>query len=370
MKSLISALIVLMSVNAFATKARLQALNNSFHLVDPQTMFGNPLDLMGMKNFIALESGNQNGSSTTDNAEGSISYGLNDHAQIAVVVGHKDDAIMGVRSLINTATRLTYDTPQNPIHLFYGIKGDDVIYAFNISYSNKNDKVNVVKESSALASFGVQWGNYQVYALTTLINTAEYANNKFDGAGFVNLAGRLTLDTMTLGLDLYTAKAKSSTGGAETASDNYQALVVGLVDVRSKDGSDFFYGVQAVASDLKNRTTDKDFKRTSLPIWFGVEVKGNDWLTVRGSIQQTILVNQSKDDAGFATGDGYLTGATGSVSDFSAAPNNTTVAMGLGFNFKNVTVDGVIKGLMTANGGSQQVNSTDFLSQVGLTYNY
>ncbi|MBC7466295.1 MAG: hypothetical protein H7256_09910 [Bdellovibrio sp.] len=370
MKSFILALIVLMSVNAFATKARLQALNNSFHVVDPQTMFGNPLDVMGMKNFISLESGSQTVTNTSENAEGSISYGLNDHSQFAVAVGHKDDAIMGVRSLINNTTGLTYDTPQNPIHLFYGIKGEDVVYAFNISYSNKNVKVTPSKESSALASFGAQWGNYQAYVVTTLINTAEYANNKFEGAGYVNLAGRLTLDTMTLGLDLYTAKAKSSTASVETASDNYQAIVVGLVDVRSKDGSDFFYGAQAVASDLKNRTMDKDFKRTTLPIWFGIEAKGNDWLTVRGSIQQTILINQSKDDAGFAAGDGYLTGATGSISDFSAAPNNTTVAMGLGFNFKNVTVDGVLKGLMTANGGPQEVNSANFLSQVGLTYNY
>ena len=55
MKNLVSLLLVLISCSAFATKARMQALNSSFHLIDPQTIFGNPLDLMSMKNFISFD---------------------------------------------------------------------------------------------------------------------------------------------------------------------------------------------------------------------------------------------------------------------------------------------------------------------------
>lgn len=370
MKILVSIAVLCLSVNAFATKARLQALSNSFHLVDPQTVYGNPLDILGMKNFIALESGATTPAGTTDNAEGAISYGINENTQVAVSLGHNDDAIMGVRSLVNTTQGLTYTTPQNPIHLFYGFKGSEVTYALGLSYSNKNDKKNDLKESSSLASFGVGLGNLQVYALYTFTNEVDAAGGKkFEGGGFLNLAGRYALDTTTLGLDLYQAKAKSSTNGTEDVAFSYQSIVFGLVDLRSKDGSDYFYGAQFVVTNLKNRTADKDMKRTTLPIWFGIETKGTEWLTIRGSIQQTVLVNQTKDDAGFAAGDGYLTGATGAVSDFSAGPNNTTVAMGIGLTFKNVTVDGTLKGLI-GSAANQQIDQNNFLSQVGLTYNY
>lgn len=370
MKQILSTVIILLSVNAFATKARVQALSNSFHLVDPQTVFGNPLDLMSMKDYISLESGATGSASTTDNAEGSISYGLNDHSQIAISIGHKDDAIMGARSLINTTLGLAYETPQNPVHVFYGFKGADLTYAFGISYSNKEDKKNSLKDNSSLGSFGVQAGNFQAYTVYSFSNNADLAGNKkFEGAGYLNLAARYSLDTVTLGLDFYSAKAKSSTNDVEVASDAYQSFVLGFVDTKDKDGSQYFYGVQFISSALKNRMTGNDFKRSILPIWFGVEAKGSDWLTIRGSIQQTLFIAQSKDDQGFAAGDGYLTGATGAVSDFAAAPNNTTAAFGLGFNFKNVTIDGTLKGLIgsTAN---QQIDQNNFLSQVGLTYNY
>jgi hypothetical protein len=371
MKKLLSAFIVLVSVNAFATKARLQALSNSFHLVDPQTIYGNPLDLMSMKNFISIESGSTAATGTSDNAEGSISYGLNDHSQFAVSLGHKDDAVMGVRSLINTQLGSTYLVPQNPIHLFYGYKTDNAVYAAGVSYSNFNDKKNDAKETSSLVSLGAQWGEFQIYALTTLANTVETGTTKFEGNGYVTVGARYSLDTVTLGLDAFSAKAKSTTVATqvENASADYQALVLGLVDVRSKDGSDFFYGAQIVASKLKNRLTSNDMSRTSLPVWFGIEAKANEWLTLRGSILQTLIVSQTKDDQGFTAGDGYSTGATGAVSDVSGGPNNTVVAMGIGLNFKNVTIDGVLKGL-TGPTANQQVDQTNFMSQVGMTYNF
>ncbi|MFZ3228824.1 MAG: hypothetical protein WA160_01370 [Pseudobdellovibrio sp.] len=371
MKNLISALIVLFSINAFATKARLQALSNSGHLVDTQSIYANPLDIMTLKNFITFESGSTAATSSTDNAEGSISYGLNDRMQLAVSLGHVDDAIMGARSLINTTLGTTYVTPQNPIHLFYGYKGADMTFAFGISNSNKNDKQNDLKENSTLVSFGVLQGSLQVYAVYSLVNSVDAAGGKkFDGSGYANLAGRYTLDTMTLGLDYYAAKARSSTNGVEDISDSYQAIAGNLVDVRTKDGSDYFYGAQVISSSLKNVTSGKDLKRTTLPVWFGIEAKGAEFLTIRGSIQQTMLVAQAKDEAGFTAGGGYLAGATGAVSDFTSEPGNTTAAFGLGFNYNNINVDGTLKGLIGTTAVNQRVDQNNFLSQVGMTYIY
>jgi hypothetical protein len=104
-------------------------------------------------------------------------------------------------------------------------------------------------------------------------------------------------------------------------------------------------------------------------VWFGIETKTSDWLIIRGSIQQTVLLAQSKDDAAFPTGEGYLAGANGATNDFSAAPNNTTAAFGVSLTMNNVAIDGTFKGLVGSS-PNQQIDADNFLSQVGLTYNY
>lgn len=371
MRQFISVLVVLMSVNAFATKARIQALSNSFHLVDTQTIFVAPLDLMAQKNYITFEAGSTAATSGTDGAEGSISYGINDHSQAAFSIGHKDDAIIGTRTLISNVSGTTYDVPQNPIHLNYGIKLGNAIYAGGVEYSNKNDAKNSTQEKSAVVSLGAQFGDLQAYTVYSLLNTVEATGGKkLEGAGYVNVAGRYSMDTLVFGLDYYGSKGTSATNGIEDLSLNYESFILGLVNSTVKDGTDFFYGAQLINTTVKNRTNGKDLKRTALPVWFGVEAKAKSWLTVRGSIQQTVLLSQVKDEQGFSdAGGSFVTGATGAVSNFPSAPNNTTAAFGVGINLDKVTIDGTLKGLIgsTAN---QKIDGTNLLAQAGMTYNF
>ena len=45
MKKLLVVAVALASVNAFASRARVNALANSPHLIDTQTIYGNPADM-------------------------------------------------------------------------------------------------------------------------------------------------------------------------------------------------------------------------------------------------------------------------------------------------------------------------------------
>ena len=93
-----------------------------------------------------------------------------------------------------------------------------------------------------------------------------------------------------------------------------------------------------------------------LPFVIGLEADAASWLTLRGSVTQTVLINDEKTTNGPTT-----------VSDLSPGANNTNFSAGAGLKFASVTLDGT---LFKAVGGSQTVNSANLLAQVGLTYNF
>ena len=130
MKKLLLVVLSLVSVNAFATKARLIALGNSFHLVDEQFAYTNPMNLFFIGNLVSLETGLTTSTTVRNNAEGIISYGLSENSRIAVELGKNDDSITNQRAFINSRVGLaTYMLPQNTVHLMYGVNdGEYVIY--------------------------------------------------------------------------------------------------------------------------------------------------------------------------------------------------------------------------------------------------
>ena len=72
MKQLIIIAIALVSTNAFATRARVMALGNSPHLVDTQTVYSNPADMMVMGDYVTFESG-ITGAGAEGSATGAVS---------------------------------------------------------------------------------------------------------------------------------------------------------------------------------------------------------------------------------------------------------------------------------------------------------
>ena len=75
------------------------------------------------------------------------------------------------------------------------------------------------------------------------------------------------------------------------------------------------------------------------------EADAASWLTLRGSVTQTVLLDTSKVET--------TPVAAGTDSEFAPGTNNTTVAFGAGLKFNKVTVDGA---LLAA--GSQTLNTS------------
>lgn len=69
MKKILVVVVALASMNAFATRARVNALGNAPHLIDTQTVYSNPADMMILGDFVTLESGITGAGAQNANAE-------------------------------------------------------------------------------------------------------------------------------------------------------------------------------------------------------------------------------------------------------------------------------------------------------------
>ncbi|MGZ3727212.1 MAG: hypothetical protein ACXWQQ_15535 [Pseudobdellovibrio sp.] len=371
MKKLIFAALILLQMQAYATKARVQALAYSGQLTDEQYVFNNVLYANYLGNFVALESGAKSSTSATtsaSNAEGMAGYKLNDKSSVVFSMGHQDAQIDAGRILVN-ALGTSYVMTQNPLHTFYGVKTDSANYGFGMSYSNMKDKLTDATESSSGLSLGTEIGPWQFYGNYTLVNSVETAaGGKFDGAGAGSLNVYYTGENIHSFLNLNEEIAKSASAGIENESHIVQVVHLGLLETQQKDGNDIFWGAQIVTVLANCRVTasvacDKKYSSTKLPVWIGFETQEATWLTLRGSITQSVLLSQSKDEVGYPAG--LLEASTGAVSEFSAGPNNTTVAAGIGFNFRNFNIDGTLSTATT-----QVLNAGNFIGQVGMKYNF
>jgi len=358
---------------AQASKARLQALAQSFHLTDAQSIYKKPIDLIYLNNLVALETGVTAASSTSENAEAIISYTSDKKHHLAVSFGHQDAAVADSRRFINILTSSNFELAQNPLHIFYAVDEALTPYAVGLFYSAKNDKRADLKESSVGLSLGVEIGQFQVSALYVPVNFVEAAaGKKFEGRGHLQSSVSYLLDKTLFEFTYVTSQHRLSkeVAGAVTLNELHRQDIVtlGLVDSNRQVENDFFWGAQVITARINcgyylSAVCDKVFTRSTLPVWFGVETQVEDWLIVRGTVKQSFLINITKDDIGYPVT--AVNGATGLATDVSAGASDTVVAAGIGFKFKNLILDGVLSIAST-----QQIHMTNFLSQVGITYNF
>ena len=366
MKNILICLFLLGTVNAFATKARMKALNSSFHLADTQSEFTSPYHMFSVKDFVSFESGVSSPTGADDGAEGLVKFSIDEQSKILLAIGHKDEAIQTMRKFLNTVAGTNFKTQQNPIELIYAMKNES-IWAVGLFYSNSKDKVATNNESSLGFRLGFANGDFKWKLNLGLVNKVE---NVTDGTltaqPYTNIGLRYGFESHKFGLDFTGWEAKrSSLLGTEVDSHVYQNIKFQYVETLAKDGEDFFYGIAIEAATLKNKLNDKKLNRLALPVWIGFENQASEWLIVRASIKQSLLA-QAKDENGYAAGS--VDGAFGIAgSDYAAEPNNTEVSTGLGLKFKNLTIDGTLKA-MTGKVQTQQIDSANFLALVGITY--
>ena len=366
MKNLIIIAVALASVNAFASRARMTSLGNSPHLIDTQTIFSNPADMYYVGgDFVAIESGGTTGAGLNTpnaNAEGQVVRTFGD-AKMGLALGHQSKNASswatGLRGFAGVpALTLTGNAnQQNPVEISYGMKMGDMAVSGTLVYSNYSDKKNDEKESSAGLRGGMRMGPLDAKVAIGLGSVVETPTSKYKGTGAFSIGAGYVMDTMYFsGLAEMGAAKRENGSGAEVSNVTTQLIEVGMVNSHKKDGNEFFYGVKlssATSKDAATPTPDLKLTTLSLPITLGLEVDALSWLTLRGSVTQSVLISSSKLDLGATT-----------PTEYAPGPNTTVAALGAGLKFNNkLTLDGTL-----STGSTQTVNTTNLLAQAGLTY--
>jgi hypothetical protein len=356
MKKILVVVVALASMNAFATRARVNALGNSPHLMDTQTVYGNPADMMMMSDFVTMESGTTTIGAKNTNAEAMVTRSMGD-SKMALSLGHQSSnasATFGLRAASGIAG---IKSQQNPVELSYGMKAADMAWGATLVYSNFNDKVASEKESSAGVRAGMRMGAIDAKAALGLVNTYENAAGKFKGTLGLSLGAGYSMDNMYLFGNAELAGFKAENAAAvETKKFDSTTISVGALSSHKKDGNEFFYGVSLDNGTTKETVADTKTTTMTLPIWMGLEVDAASWLTVRGSIKQVTLINSTKTETAGAT-----------TTELAPNVNNTVASVGAGMKWNKLTLDGSLTGL-TGGTASQNINGTDLLGQVGVTY--
>lgn len=348
MKKCILLSLILASTSAFASKARVGALMGADHLVDTQTVFTNPAHVGLLNPYITFEMG-----AAGTQAEGGIMRSLNNGGKILVYLGHQNTTGLSAFNP-DIRTGAGYISQQNPLEVLYATGN----MGFGASLSNFEDKKAGTKETTLVLKFGQNLGNISWYGHLSTLEKAE-KNTAAANADSLTVGPRLTLGAAHddgrhryYGSFVY-GDAKNKLGAAPEVSAKDTAIKLGWEDrTLATQASDIYYGLRLEYGqrDLAGN------KRTSyaLPATLGIEHSVTSWATFRGSVQQNILLGQSKDEAAAAPAD-----------EPSGVAANTTVAAGLGLKYGNLALDGMLSA-----GTSGQVNGTSFLTNAAVTYNF
>jgi hypothetical protein len=376
MKQLLIIAVALTAINAQASRARMTALGNSVHIVDTSTVQTNPADMFRLSSdYVEFETGATSGLTQTAenaNAEGSIVRTMGD-AKVGLTLGHqsRNASSWGLRGLATLAELRA--NQQNPIEFSYGTAMGDMKVAGTLVYSSYNNKIAnlsgaavVEKESSMGVRLGAvsgPWDASLAIGLGSEVKTNNLANtgSKFSGTSSYMLEGGYQMDSMYFNGNITSVAAKQETNlGVQANEIADSSMTVGVINSHKKDGNELFYGVSLVQTSRKqdftvSATDDTKTETLSLPLIIGLEVDAASWLTLRGSVSQTTFINSSKSETS--------TTPTTVTAETSPGVNNTAVALGAGLKFNKLVIDGTL-----ATATTQQINTTNLLALVGVTY--
>ncbi len=380
--------LAVLATPAFATKARLQALgedvNGSFYVNDNRNIFYNPAHVNNHKDLVTFELGNTNSGSAvsdldataTPKAEGgffrqagSLVWGLQ--------FGSESNSSNAFRTAGGVAVE-----EENNLDLFVG--GDSGLkWGANLTYSKsaKDEATADANEGQeAIRSrFGVVMGDTEIFAGLNLTNKAEEAaGDEFKGKLGYRLGATHAWEGYTLFADWQslTAEATSAAGvDSDLKSSKFQ-IGAGRSS-RLNDRATLFTRVQYQMDKAENEASTQDlatgpicsadlsifceeYKGTSIPVVAGVEVEATSWLTLRGSVSQTVWGKQEDAD------------------DSAPFRNTTKVNVGASLKFGELSVDGVIgnnDGTMTgatadSSQGKGSLRTDLLMTRVGMTYRF
>jgi len=340
-------IILYVTSSSLASRARLDALQNKNHFLDSEIIFLYPTKVSELDPFVTIESGQTAATNISTEAFTAGLFHINAESSVAIAMGRKNDVSDTERILFNVLNSESFELSQNPIQAMWSYKNKGQIFSIGFFYSHHNDKLNQISESTQVLQGGYRSGFLTVSVTVPLLNQVEMGFAKkinFFDAGSVSALYQI--DNLMLSLMFENFSAQQKNLGVEASAIEFQNIQAGLTDKTDFNQNHFFYRVDVMIKNIKYKNLGTKEHENQVPLTFGIESEFNEWLTLRSSLKQTVLVSQ--------------------LENISAAQNNTQAAFGMGFKFKNLTLDGTFSGLM-GSAQSGALSGNQFLSEVAIT---
>jgi hypothetical protein len=368
---LVIAGLAVLSTSAFASKARMEALGQgsatgSYYIADSRSIFSNPADLNGMKNYIVTEWGTSavTDAATTPRAEGgffrdagAFAYGLylgSDTSRVSHTGTYLDqsnamDLFLAGDMGIKWGARVHYAGSKDEttatakkhsaLGLGLGLTQGDLSAYLDMDLADKStgDGTTAGNTDSLKPSFTLgasyAWSGYTFFG--------EYTSNKHE-----KKEGTTTITTTT------SKNSEIVLGAGRVHEINPTARLITDVTLHMEKATniDTTYGTDVLADAVK--------KYNRLPVTLGVEADATSWLVLRGSVSQNVIISDYTNTAGKKV----------------TKANSTDVNAGATLNFGKLKVDGTVgttgasRGA-TTDGTEQGVLATDnLMTRVGVTY--
>lgn len=387
-QALVIAGLAVLSTNAFASKARVQALGQntlrgSEYISDTRNVFRNPSALNDTKNYIITEwgSGAESDASDKPRAEGgffreagALSYGVylgNDGEMNSFkVAGTSYTRKQG--NVAATANDSDFLSQDNAADVF--LAGDmGVKWGARFHFAHSKDETSPGGFERKNTAFGVglgaSMGAAEAYANVDIKDKSTSANaaaDEFKLKPSYLVGGSYVVGDYTVFASYEQTKAdvKLAAGGGIVTAINTR---IKATDIRVGAGRTMeinptarvFTDLQVSIANDTNQTATGKTKFKSVPLTLGLEADATSWLVVRGSVSQN-LWDETKSPAGKK----------------KTEANTTAVAAGATLNFGKLKVDGLV-GTTAGTRGSGTVGSNtnegvlatdNLMTRVGVHY--
>ena len=383
----------------WASKARLQALGQdadrgSGYIDDFRNIFKNPALLSGMENSIITEWGAASGNTSTASnpgAEGGFFHNADPFAY-GLYLGSDLNSQNSIRSGATNSGYANSDISfgvaglaprDNEVDLF--MAGDmGARWGIRLGYAKGEEQAfgtSKATHSALNLSAGTVMGDLSLYGHLSLSdeskgdmtvdtngNPVVNSNAKWEGSGF-EVGARYAMNDLRFTFNYRTRGADYTPGDGSVKNTTEQEIIkVEAAHVANLSDSSMVFVAGAYAMQTSKDKDGSDVGRnlkvdsTSLPITMGIETKVKEWLTLRGSITQNVVLNSSKSTGGGATAN-------------NTGQDTTNVEAGMGLNFGNLRIDGVIgnsgpNGTVAANSESGVLSLDRLMSRVALHYTF
>ena len=335
-----------------ASQARVSALQSN-HLIDPEYTYLFPVKLVELPDYVLFQSG-----ATLDPVfnrrpyiafKRSFQSDQSDHYAVSLTLGRQSHLVDTARQRSNTVMGANFDRTSNPLDFTYAIRNEGTSYSLGFFYADQNDKLHQVGNHAGTLKLGFRMDDFIFSSDIGLFNMVDdiatgsrlSINQSFMGALVYEM------DDIQFILDMSSSRSKRDVSGVETNSIELLNYKMGMVKNTFNGNETIFYRINLETDQIKNRGAHINSREIRMPVTLGFESILTEEIKLRSSIKQIVGVYQSE--------------------DFAAGPNTTSAAVGLGFNFKKLTLDGTLQGLIgsTAN---QQLDANQFLTETSLTY--